>query len=111
MFDYVLKIAHGPISPCCIPDLAKDGFPLKGGRLEYLAERPAAALVYARQKHTINLLIWPYKAEINRERGVETRQGFHLVHWSQNGMAFWAISDLNSVELLDFATKIQRATP
>ncbi len=94
-----------------VVDLASDGFPLKGGRLEYVAERPAAALVYARQKHTINLLIWPDKAESSRELHPETRQGFHLVHWAQGGMTFWAISDLNSAELQDFAAKIQRATP
>lgn len=94
-----------------VVDLAGSGFPLKGGRLEYLAQRPAAALVYARQKHTINLLIWPDKAEAGRELRAETQQGYHLVHWTQGGMAFWAISDLNSAELQDFAARIQRAIP
>ena len=73
------------------------GFPLLGGRLEYFDGRPAAALIYGRRQHIINLFTWPSSpaAEI-----VETRNGYHLQSWS--GMTFWAVSDLNEAELRQF---------
>ena len=73
-----------------VVDLAAAGFPLVGGRLEYLAGRPAAALVYQRQKHTINVFVWP---EPGASRGVTERaiRGFHVRHWVRDGMSFWAV--------------------
>ena len=90
-----------------VQDLAKDGFPLVGGRLDYLENRPVAALVYQRRKHFINLFIWPS----TRGSGQVTpaRQGYNLLHWMQSGMAFWAVSDLNGSELAEFATLIQKS--
>jgi anti-sigma factor RsiW len=78
-----------------------DGFPLLGGRLEYLEGHPAAALVYGRRQHTINLFTWPAgpAAEVK-----ETRNGYHMESWSSDGMTFWAVSDLNEGELRDFVT-------
>lgn len=78
-----------------------DGFPLLGGRLEYFEGRQAAALIYGRRNHTINLFTWPSVAapELN-----ETRNGYHLIAWSSGGMTFWAVSDLNEAELREFVT-------
>jgi len=83
-------------------DLAQQGFPLLGGRLDYLNERPVAVLAYRHAKHLVNLFVMPDKA--NKDVPVETRtkQGFQLVHWARSGMAYWAISDMNSRELLEF---------
>ena len=87
-----------------VKDLRDSGFPLVGGRLDYLAGRPVAALVYARQKHFINLFVWPANQPGNETtpRAVE-RNGYRLLAWSHDGMIFWAISDLNEKELSDFA--------
>jgi anti-sigma factor RsiW len=83
-----------------------EGFPLLGGRLEYFEGHPAAALIYGRRNHTINLFTWP-SAEPTAEATL-TRNGYHLQSWSGNGMTFWAVSDLNETELRQFATLYER---
>jgi len=42
-----------------VQDFADHGFPLVGGRLDYLGGRPVASLVYKSDKHSINLYLWP----------------------------------------------------
>ena len=85
-----------------VVDLADHGFPLVGGRLDYLHDRPVAALVYQRQKHFINLFIWPASGKRAPERPPSVN-GYNLVHWDAAGMTCWAVSDLNGAELGDFA--------
>jgi anti-sigma factor RsiW len=77
-----------------------DGFPLLGGRIEYFDGRPAAALIYARNKHVINLFIWP--ADRPQAGAAVAQNGFNMLNWSANGMAFWAVSDLGEAELREF---------
>jgi anti-sigma factor RsiW len=76
------------------------GFPLLGGRLEYFDGHPAAALIYGRRNHTINLFTWP--SSVSTAETAETRNGYHLLSWSANNMTFWAVSDLNEAELHQF---------
>jgi anti-sigma factor RsiW len=86
-----------------VRDLSKEGFPLVGGRLDYLDGKVAVALVYERNKHPINLFITP--AAENRDRAPElvSRRGYNLLHWTQSEMEYWAVSDLNQKELHQFA--------
>ena len=91
-----------------VKDLTAQGFPLIGGRLDYLGGRAVAALVYQRQKHVINVFIWPAKEADSRPGAFPAIQGYNLVHWSQAGMDFWMVSDLNSKELEDFAFGLLR---
>jgi anti-sigma factor RsiW len=91
-----------------VKDLASEGFPLVGGRLDYLDNRPIAALVYKRHQHVINLFVWPATAGIEEPLQILTRQGYHVLHWTQGGFAYWAISDLNEQELQEFARMIQQ---
>ncbi len=88
-------------------DLSPRGYSLTGGRLDYLADRPVAALVYHRRLHAINLFIWP--ASHDEEKSVRglSRQGFHIRHWQQLGMTCWAISDLNDEELDEWVRLFQ----
>lgn len=93
-----------------VVDLASEGFPLVGGRLDYLAGRPVAALVYGRRKHLINVFVWPSN-ESRRDsvspQNVAAIQGYNVVHWTKSGMAWWAVSDVNSKELEEFARLLQ----
>jgi anti-sigma factor RsiW len=91
-------------------DLTGQEFPLDGGRLDYLAQHKAAALVYHRRKHVINLLIWP---STGTDRGPQSlaRQGYQIIHWRRAGMTYWAVSDLNSAELRTFAELWLEQTP
>jgi anti-sigma factor RsiW len=82
-----------------------EGFPLLGGRLEYFDGRPAAALVYGRRGHTINLFTWPAASVPEAE---QTRNGFHMETWPANGMVFWAVSDLNETELRQFVSLFRK---
>jgi anti-sigma factor RsiW len=90
-----------------VPDLAQQGFALVGGRLDYLDGRAVAALVYKRRQHLINVFLWPDSANTDTSTPVETRQGFHVVHWSRAGMNFWVVSDLNVAELGEFAQHLK----
>ena len=78
-------------------------FPLIGGRLDYVGGRTVAALVFQRHKHVINLFVWPAEGNASKPMAETPLQGFNLVHWSGNGMTFWAVSDLNEKELTGFA--------
>jgi len=89
-----------------VVDLASDGFPLIGGRLDYLDNQPVAALVYGRQQHLINLFIWPSTSAATTQ--TEVRQGYQLVHWTQSGMNYWVVSDMNAAELEVFVQLIQK---
>jgi anti-sigma factor RsiW len=78
------------------------GFPMLGGRLEYFDGHPAAALIYGRRNHVINLITWP--SDASAPEVAQTRNGYHLETWSSGGMTFWAVSDLNETEFHQFVT-------
>ena len=89
-------------------DLASAGFPLTGGRLDYLDGRPVAALVYQRRQHTINVFIRPAAKDMVHVTRVV--QGFNIRAWTHRGMEFWAVSDLNDGELSEFAAALQSSS-
>jgi anti-sigma factor RsiW len=86
-----------------IVDLAARGFPLIGGRLDYLQNRPVAAAVYQRQKHIINLFIWPAAGNRSTRKKLSVAKGYNVISWEASGMSFCAVSDLNATELREFA--------
>jgi anti-sigma factor RsiW len=90
-----------------VKDLVAEGFPLIGGRLDYLHGRAVAALVYQRRKHSINLFIWPSSPGDDATPSKATRQGFHMIRWTSSSMTFWAVSDLNEGELQEFVRLIR----
>ena len=90
-----------------VPDLSSAGFALTGGRLDYLLDRPVAALVYSRGKHAINLFTWRSGDEKDKPVRSHAQQGFHLRDWRRSGMTYWAISDLNDQGLDEFVRLFQ----
>jgi anti-sigma factor RsiW len=90
-----------------VSDFAEQGYPLIGGRLDYLERRPVAALVYKHREHVINCFVWPDGARTDSGRSASSLQGFNLVHWTGQGMNFWIVSDVNQAELLEFSRLIK----
>lgn len=94
-----------------IVDLTPQGYPLQGGRLDYLNDRSVAALVYRKNEHVINLFSWP-SPEMGGEGDREaTRHGYRLYRWTDGGMIFCAVSDLSEPELKRFSETLQTHTP
>ena len=97
------KVDFSPL----VRDLSADGFSLVGGRLEYLDGHSAAAIVYERRKHVINVLTWPLSDSDQAPRAT-SQQGFNLVEWRQGGMYYCAVSDLNRQELEELVSLLRR---
>jgi anti-sigma factor RsiW len=91
-----------------VKDLAADRFPLEGGRLDYLARRPVAAMVYRRDRHVIDLFVWPADSGDGMP-AVAQLQGYNVVHWTAGGMALWAVSDIEASQLREFAEAWRRS--
>lgn len=85
-----------------VTDLAAQGFPLTGGRLDYIASRPVAALVYRRARHIINVFVWPTDREDTGLAQEKTQNGYNVFHWRGRQMTWWVTSDLNPKELQEF---------
>jgi anti-sigma factor (TIGR02949 family) len=83
-------------------DFAGQGFPLIGGRLDYLAGRPVAALVYGRRQHLINVFLWPATRGPGAGPDLRSQQGYHMLHWTTPEYTYWAVSDLGLSELRQF---------
>jgi anti-sigma factor RsiW len=90
------------------PDLKDRGFPLVGGRLDYLDHRTVAAVVYGRGRHLINLFIWPGRARTGE--AVRRSDGYTLRFWRAGGLTFCAVSDVNPADLALFEQEMKGRT-
>lgn len=90
-----------------VVDLTRQGYPLLGGRLDYLNDRTVSAVVYTRQKHVINLFLWPTNEPDSPSLLEESRLGYHLCRWTMNSMTYCAVSDLSPQELALFAASLR----
>ena len=93
-----------------VVDLSGEGFPLVGGRLDYLDNRSVAALVYQKRKHFINLFVWPGEAGAIRPAMPMSHQGYHLLHWTDPDFNYWAVSDVNANDLQTFKQQFEAQT-
>ena len=90
-------------------DFAAQGYPLLGGRLDYVNGRTVAALAYGRRQHLINVFLWPVTRDPSGAPSARDRQGYHLLHWTTADYAYWVVSDLGPAELRDFTHLMQQA--
>jgi anti-sigma factor RsiW len=81
-----------------VRDLAEQGFPLVGGRLDYLERRPVAVLVYRHRQHQIEVFVWPADGA-GAPMTPRSSQGYHVIGWTTAGMKFRAVSDVDATEL------------
>ena len=102
-FDGKLDVAPPVI------DLTAEGFTLVGGRLDYIDGEPVASVVYQRRKHVINLFVAQRLGSEHAAVSDRTIQGYNVRHWSEQGLDFWAVSDLAGDELDEFVQKISAA--
>lgn len=95
------------LSPPAV-DLAPEGFPLVGGRLDLIAGKPVPALVYRRREHVINVFVLPAsRGDLSKTL---TRRGYSLRHWDEGDLGFWAVSDAAPSELAEFERVFREAT-
>jgi anti-sigma factor RsiW len=91
-----------------VRELAEAGYPLLGGRLDYVGRHPAAVLVYQRRQHLIDVFIWPGEGKPAPPNFEIASQGYKMLCWQVSGMDFCAVSDLNSTELQQFVELLQK---
>lgn len=97
------KLDFAPV----VKDLSELGFPLTGGRLDYIDSRSVAALVYKHRQHTINLFLWPSSDADSGPHDL-TSKGYNLVFGTRSHMTYWAVSDLNANELAEFVREVEK---
>jgi anti-sigma factor RsiW len=90
-----------------VVDLAKDGFPLIGGRVDVLGRTPVSTLVYRRAKHLISLTSVPADGAFAFSNSPRRINGYNIVRWTENDVSYWAISDLEPKELEIFAQRFR----
>lgn len=91
-----------------VHDLAGRGYPLLGGRLDYVGGRQVAALAYGRRRHVVSVYIWPSGGAAPVSAGPD-RNGYHLIHWATPVFTWWLVSDIGAGELSDFGAMLRLA--
>ena len=82
-----------------VKDLTAEGFPLIGGRLDYVEGHRVATLVYRHGPHTISVFVWPETAASSTSKLVAQVEGLNVLYWTKDGMVWWAVSDMEPGEL------------
>jgi len=89
-----------PLAPDA-PDLADEGFPLIGGRIDIVAGKAVPTLVYRRDRHVISVFVVPATTP-GTAPGEERRDGSTIERWADGDLAYLAVSDLNTRALRSF---------
>jgi anti-sigma factor RsiW len=91
-----------------VVDLATQGFPLVGGRVDVIGRAPVATLVYRHRQHLISLTAVPG----GRTTAATPREiaGYNIVSWREDGTAYSAVSDLAAPDLETFAKAFRAAS-
>jgi anti-sigma factor RsiW len=94
-----------------VPELSAEGFPLVGGRLDYIDGRVAPAIVYRRRLHTVNLFAWPADERLFNGAKTVRRDGYTVVEWTAGGLRYAAVSDVNPADLQLFKVAFEAHSP
>jgi anti-sigma factor RsiW len=92
-----------------VSDLADIGFPLAGGRLDQIDGHTAAALVFRRRLHAINVFVWPADGTIHPPSNA-SKSGFSAQGWTQDGLNFLAVSEIPATDLEQFVGEFRKRT-
>ncbi|WP_010685719.1 anti-sigma factor family protein [Methylobacterium mesophilicum] len=90
------------------PDLADQGFPLVGGRIDIVGGAPVPTLVYRKDRHVISVTVVP--ATDGPGPGQERRDGSTIERWRLGDLTYWAVSDLNLRDLRAFVDLFRSRT-
>jgi anti-sigma factor RsiW len=83
-----------------VKDLTAEGFPLAGGRLDFVDGHRVATLVYRHGPHTISVFVWPENPGGSGGTRPPTQDdGLNVLSWTKDGMVWWAVSDMDAGEL------------
>lgn len=100
---YVGKLDFSPP----VTDFAAEGFPLAGGRVDFVGGRTVAALVYGRHEHMVDVYAWPAPVSARASLEASERRGFNVLHWTAGGMTYWLASDLEMAEMKRLAALLE----
>jgi anti-sigma factor (TIGR02949 family) len=93
-----------------VPRLDSLGFPLIGGRLDYVQGRTMPVVVYGRRQHLISVYSWADSRDTHgTDFSESTRNGYNVVAWRSGGLSLEAVSDLNRPELEQFVKAFSAA--
>jgi len=98
------RIPQAPL----VVDLTREGFPLVGGRVDVIGTTPVPTLAYRHRQHLISLTAVPARG-LAASAGQRTIDGYHLLAWSEDGVTYWAVSDLGPADLENFARAFRAA--
>lgn len=93
-----------------VVELAPQGFPLVGGRLDYIGGRDVAAIIYRRRLHSINLFVRPAPNLVSPASAITRHESYSMARWVSGGLEYWAVSDIDPAELADFRDTFRKAT-
>jgi anti-sigma factor RsiW len=92
-----------------VKDFVAEGYPLVGGRVDYVDGHRAAAIVYRRDKHVINLFAFVSDDRSDAAPKQERLNGFNVIRWRMGGLTYVAVSDVEAAQLLAFVRLVEGA--
>lgn len=101
------KVDFAPV----VRDLSKDGYTLLGARLDHVADRHASTIVYRVRNHIISLFAWRAASDEAAPVALSAARGYNVASWSENGLRFAAVSDVDAQDLERFALLVRGPPP
>jgi len=94
-----------------VPDVHDTQFTIVGGRLAYFRQTPAAQLIFAVRQHRISVFVFRDTAEtasLGEQTSPVRRMGFETQTWAEDGIRYFAISDVNAQDVRQLCDLLKR---